>query len=402
MRLAAGRSLSVLALVSLLPAGVRAQDPIDLGALPPYPTAFARGISEQGDVVGQAAGAVGRLNTGVLWHKGRWGRYRAEELSSLSSAEVADALAFVATNVPIGYSLLPATATQPSHYSAVAWLPDPSGTRVPFELPPPPGHTNTRAFSGSASAQVVGEAWNDRELTPGQLLKRIAVSWRAGSDGKSVDVCELPPPDDFETSAAFDVNASGDVVGTVARREPDDSIRTEVVVWLRPHRQGGRCLPYPIVLGGREDLPLKQSPSINERGDVVARADVQLQGQPLASRALAWARVGWRYREPFELPVPLDEGFTDAWASDVNARGEVVGTAVTRTPGGTTARRGVLWTYARGHWRTTLLGEPGAAGTTTADRISDDGDVVGSTSSPAEGGSGALLWKRPAPRRGRR
>lgn len=391
MRLAVGRILGILIATTLpvVPAG--AQEPIDIGTLPGYSVGRARGINLRGDVVGQAARVgVEPAEQAVLWRRRAHGRFAIESLPPLPGFTRTDARDFAGGHEPVGFSYVLAPGS--AHYRAVLWRRDRSGGRVPVDLEPPPGFTDARAYAASRPGQIVGEAFNPGEVVNGSTL-RHAVSWRFGREG--IDTCDLGVPEGFDSSAAFDVNDAGDVVGTASRVESNGAgglrQRAEVVVWPRPHGRTGRCDPHPFLLLDRDDLPLKQTPSIDEHGNVVVRADLIAPGQPTISRALGWARHGWWYRHAFELPVP--EGFTDAYPSDVNRHG-VVGTALVRGADGlTTASQGVSWKFARGHWRSTLLPNPAGVAVASVGQISDTGEIVGLAPAPAAGTSGALLWR---------
>ncbi len=391
MRLSVGRILEALSAVALVAGAAAAEEPIDLGSLPGYAFGRAKGIDERGDVVGQVA-RVGAepVELAVLWHRQRPGQYVIEALPPLPGFDRSDARDFASGRVPIGFSYIPVPGA--ARFRAVYWRRDSSGLRVPVDLEPPAGFTDARAFAASLRGEVVGEALNPSEVTNGVAL-RHAVSWRLAWG--RLETCDLGVPEGFDTSTAFDVNEAGDIVGTANRTESDGAgglrMRSEVVVWRRPHRHSSACEAELLVLGGRDDLPFKQNPSINARGDVVARADLITNGQPTISRPLAWARRGRSYRPPFELPVP--GGFTDAYARDLNSHGVVVGTALVRDAANrTTSAQGVLWRFERGRWEVTLLEQPAGVGFTSPEQISEKGDVVGTTPTPATGHSGALLW----------
>ncbi len=393
MRLSVGRILGVSFALATVVGAAGAQEPVDLGTLTDYQFGRAKGLNERGDVVGQAA-RVGAepVEEAVLWRRHGRGHYAIEALPPLPGFDRSDARNFAAGRIPIGFSYIPIPGA--ARFRAVIWRPDPSGQRVPVDLEPPPGFTDARAFSASLRGQVVGEALNPSEVTNGVAL-RHAVSWRLGWGG--LDTCDLGVPEGFDTSTAFDVNEAGDVVGTANRTESDGAgglrLRSEVVVWRRPHRHSSACESEPLILGGRDDLPFKQNPSINERGDVVARGDLIVTGQPTISRPLGWARRGWWYRRPFELPVPV--GFTDAYARDVNSHGVVVGTALVRDAANRTiSAQGVLWEFLRGRWNVTLLAQPAGVDFTSPEQISEKGQVVGTTPTPTPGNSGALVWPR--------
>jgi uncharacterized membrane protein len=383
MRLTVGRILGVLLATSLLSTVAWAHEPIDLGTLPGYTVGRAKGINERGDVVGQAGGP-GVLDQGILWHKRVHRRYVPEALAPLPGFDRSDARDFAGGRVPIGYSY--GFVNGVFHSRAVLWRREPGGARVAVDLEPPPGFVDARAFSGSLEGQVVGEALNGPT--------RHAVSWRLGRDG--VDSCDLGVPEGFDSSAASGVNAAGDVVGTASRMEIDDAgqpqVRSEVVVWLRPHRRSGECAPQPFVLGGRDDLNYKLDPSINERGDVVVKASSRNGNVIVLTRPLGWARCGSRYRMPFEIPVP--EGFQDAWASDLNSRGEIVGVAQRPGSDGLLQSQGVRWRYEHWRWRVTLLANPVAGAFVSTEQISEGGAIVGTDANAGlvPGQSGALLW----------
>jgi hypothetical protein len=229
------------------------------------------------------------------------------------------------------------------------------------------------------------------------LWKLVRGSPNQPDDPPEYEVCDLGVPDGFDTSGAFGINERGDVVGVARRLESDGSggllLRSVVVVWRKPSRGPGRCPSHPIVLPSRPDLPLNQNPAISNRGDIVAQADRRTPGQVAVTRPLFWKRHGSSYHEPVELPLP--EGFTDAFATDVNGSRRVLGTAQARSlTGALQASRAVVWRHEhRGAWVASLL--PQAAGTTltVAARLSDRGEAVGSALTPQPGSSGGLLWR---------
>jgi len=392
MRFAVGRILGILTFTALLAGVAGAQEPIDLGTLPGYSIARARSVNDRGDAVGQAAGPLDGLvlppEQAVLWRVGRRGVRVAEALPPLPDFDRSDARGFVGGHTPVGFSYRVGDV----RYRAVLWRRDPSGARVPIELDPTPEFdgANAQAFAANARGQIVGQLWDPLQTEADGSIKRHAASWRLGRDG--VEVCDLGVPEGFSTSAASDVNEAGAVVGTASRIE-NGALRSEVVVWWRPHRRSGGCEAHAIVLGGRDDLPAKQNPSIDASGDIVARADRTSAGQPTVSRALVWPRHRRWYGRPFELPLPA--GFTDAYASDVNARGVVLGTALARSlPGSTLASRaqGVVWTFERGRVRIRLLANPNGVAVASAERMNHEGEVVGIAPVPLAG-AGALLWQ---------
>ena len=374
------------------PAG--AQEPVDLATLPGYEHSRPKGLNESGDVVGQAARTAGEpTEQAVLWRRSRRGNLLAEALPPLAGLDGGDARAFASERTPVGFSYVAGSGF--TLFRAVAWRKDASGLRVAVDLEPPAGFTDAQAYSANWRGEVVGEAASPAETVNGTVV-RHAMLWQRQRDG-SYEACDLGVPEGFDASTAFDLNEAGSVVGTARRLESDGAgglqVRSDVVVWQRV-RSGHDCAFRTLPLESRDDLPFEQNPSINERGDVVARADRLTPGGPTLSRALLWSRQGCGYAAPVELPLP--KGFTDAFARDLNSHGEIVGTALVRSPAGaTTAARVVVWRRgARGRFVPTLLASPAGASIAVAEQVNERGDVVGSTPMPAAGQSGGLLWKK--------
>lgn len=401
---------SLLAVLSSgLAAVATAQDPIDLGTLPGYTASRAKDINEGGDIVGQAVRPGAEpVEEAVLWDRTRGGRYVLEALPALPGLVRGDARGFANGRAPIGFSYLVGPGF--SLFRAVVWREDPSGERVPLDLTPPPGFTDATALAANARGQIAGAAQNPLEVINGSTVQH-AVLWQPlcghpnrPDDPPEYEVCDLGVPDGFDASGASGINEPGDVVGTARRLESDGRggllLRSAVVVWRKPWRRHRRCVSDPIVLPSRPELPLNQNPAINDRGDVVAEADRRVTGQPAVSRPLLWARSDGDYVEPVELRLP--EGFTDAFATDVNASGHVLGTAQVRSStGALQASRAVVWRlcHRRGSAVSLLANPPGTALTVGA-HLNDRGDAVGSAPLPLPGSSGGLLWRGATSRRG--
>ncbi len=371
-----------------------ADEPIDLGTLPDYSYGRPRVISEWGDIAGQAV-RVGEEPTeqAVVWHKRRHGEWEIQLLPPLPDLVRSDARAFAHGRTPVGYSyvLLP----DASLYRAVVWRRDSTGAIEPVELPPPPGFSDALAYAANSFGLIVGEALNPRETQNGTIVGH-AVAWWPRRNG-SYEPIDLGVPEGWDASAGADVNEAGMVVGTARRVESDGNggtlRRANVVVWPHPHPDRG-CHDGMLVLPGRADLPNNMNPAISAFGVIVARADRAVAGQPTVSRALLWRWGRHGYGDPLELPVP--DSFTDAFARDVDAGGDVVGTAQVRSSGGpsASASRAVIW--RRGHgwsWTPILLPNPPDTSFTQAEKMNERGDVVGNSPAPADGASGALLWR---------
>jgi len=379
----------------------RAQQPVGVDTLPGYELSRPRSLNESGDVVGQVARtAVEPTEQAVLWHRTGRGGLRAEALPPLDGLERGDARAFASERTPVGFSYV---AGEFSLFRAVLWRRDVSGARLAVDLEPPPGFTDAQAYSANGRGEIVGEAANPGETVNGSTMRR-AVLWQPRRDG-GYEVCDLGVPEGFDASTAFDINDSGAIAGTARRLESDGAgglrARSDVVVWQRlernhegSHERAHGCTFAPVLLPAREDLPFDQNPSISERGDVVARADRLTPNLPTVSRGLLWSRRRCAYAAPVELPLP--EGFTDAFARDVNGQGDVAGTALVRSPSGaTTGSRAIVWRRGeRGRFVAEPLDNPPGTALSVAEGMNERGDVVGSSPAPAAGQSGGLLWKK--------
>jgi hypothetical protein len=370
------------------------ETPSQLEALPGYTWSRPRFISEWGPIAGQVVRQGEEpAEQALVWKKRHDGGRELEPLPPLPGFLRGDARGFARLTIPIGFSYLDELRVARSR--AVAWPKDPtSGQRVALDLEPPPGFTGAQANAANALGWIVGEAISPGEVVNGQTL-RHAVVWRLHGDG-SHQACDLGVPGGFDVSSASDINEFGLVVGTARRFEPDGNggvrTRADVVVWW-PSGFPDPCPFVPKLLPAREDLPLSQNPAISLWGQVVARADRVAAGQPTVSRALLWRWSCQGYQEPVELPVP--QGFSDAFARDVDARGRVLGTAQVRPgPGSTvTASRAVVWKpRCGGNWQALVLASPNDTALVSAERMNEWGDVVGTVSNPTADSTGGLLW----------
>lgn len=351
-------------------------NPVEIGALPGYERSRVKQINNHGDIVGQAVRASEEpLQVAALWRRVRAGRYQAEVLPPLDGFDRSEARGFATRFVPVGYSFQ-VGGTQ----RATAWPMDRfAGLRVAVDLEPPPGFTDARVFSGNGIGLAVGEVRNPREAVDGVPIRHAAV-WRSTWNG-GFAVCDLGVPEGYLTSTANDVNSLGLVVGTVLGRSENGQLTTDAVVW-RPLGRFHECRFEAVVLPSAADATVV-SPAINEAGTVVAQG----AGTPL--RALLWRRVGRHYADPEVLPPP--EGFTQALARAINARGDIVGTAQ-RTVDGVAEARVVLWRRTHRGWTTWMLTSPVDTSRIDSEHLNDRGDVIADTTAPAAGSSGAYLW----------
>ncbi len=357
-------------------------NPIDIGVVPGYQLSRVKQINNRGDIVGQAVRVSNEpTQQAVLWHKVRGLPHEAEALPALDGFVRGDARGFATDRIPIGISFIPAGPIR-----AVAWRMDwTAGQRVAVDLEPPPGFTDAQAFSGNGLGLVAGDASNPKELVDG-LVVRHAVLWRVTAAG-GVTLCDLGVPDGFVTSTANDVNARGFVVGTARRHSATGSLVTTAFVW-RPLGCRQACQFEAIPLASGSAVSTVQAPAINERGDVVAQATGSA-----SSSAVLWRRHGHKYEDPETLPPP--EGFTDALARAINARGDIVGTAQKRSPGKPISEaRVVLWRRTSHGWTSSVLTSPSNTTLINSEHLNDRGDVIADTAFPPPGSSGAYLWMK--------
>jgi hypothetical protein len=379
------------AFLCMLGSAALAEDPVDVGTLAGYATSRPRDISNHGDLVGQAVRfGLEPGEQAALWTRTPDG-YAVEALPALPGMLRSDARGFSKHGAPVGYSFL--TGGGVTLFRAAVWREDPSGERVPEDLEPPPGFTDALANGANRHGLIVGLASNPREFVNG-LPRRSAAAWiRTPGDG--YEVVDLGVPDGFDISAASAVNEPGEVVGTALGQETDDDgnlvQRIAVVVWRHVGRHGCRSAEA-IVLPLPADLPTAMNPAVNDAGLIVVQAE--RSGPPTVSRPLFWKRSRHGYDGPHGLPVP--EGFTDAYPTDVNEDGEVLGTAQVRPPTGpATLSQAVVW-KARHKDRHAIevLPNPPDTPIVTSTSINERGDALGIARAPLPGSSGGLLWKR--------
>jgi hypothetical protein len=367
---------------------VTGEEPLELPTLPGYLRATTRDVNNRGQVVGVATGAPGTARQAILWSRRPWEPDSVQPLPVLPGMLHGHASAISRNGIPVGYSTLDADTR------ATLWRRGPGGDWEAVELEPPPGLIIAFATGVNSRGTVVGWAANPNELVGGDFVQR-AVLWRR-QPGGGYQAVELETPDGFQSRGAA-INERGNVVGTALRTEVEDGIsfvRSDIVVWRRTFAAHGWHSRTPVVLNPLPDLPTNQAPAINLHGDVVAYGQVR---DGLVTRPLLWKLQRCRgprasYADPIELPVP--EGFTDAWATDINRFGRVVGTALVWDGLALLSSRGVVWTRDRhGHWRTEELEPPEDGLLIFAPRLNDRGWVVGNDLLASGGGTGALLWK---------
>ena len=382
---------SVLVCVS---AAGGAEPPVDVGTLDGYASSRPRNLDNHRDLVGVAARPGPEpTSQAVLWERTDDG-YEMEALPALDNLPRSEAYGFGRRGTPVGYSFVSSGGF--SLFRAVAWRKDVSGLRVAEDLEPPPGFSDALAFAGNHHGLVVGAASNPSELVDG-LTRRQAVAWEPTKDG--YEVTDLGVPEGYAVSDASGVNELGEIVGTAVRRESDGSggliQRTAVVVWRRGCGRHGRSRAETLVLPLPDDLPRGTSPAISTPGLVVIRAERSTPGQPLVSRPLIWVRRGHDFDGPYELPVP--KGFTDAFPTDVNEEGIVLGTALTRQSTFPTlvGSQVVVWTRWHKHgYRASVFPNPEGASIVTSTALNEHGDALGFASPAPPGGSGGYIWKK--------
>jgi hypothetical protein len=391
MKFPLSRAALAAALTGMIGGAASAEDPIDVGTLDGYATSRPRDISNHGDLLGQAVRTAPEPGEqAALWTRTRDG-YAVEALPAAPGLVRSDARAFSKHGAPVGYSFV--TGGGVSLFRAVLWRKDTSGERVPEDLEPPPGFTDALAYGANRQGLIVGLVSNPLESVNG-LPRRNAAAW-VRTRGGDYEVVDLGVPEGFDISAASAVNEPGDVVGTALAQDTDDDgnpvQRISVVVWRHVGRHGCRSTET-MVLPMPADLPSAMNPSINDEGLVVVQAE--RPGPPTVSRALYWKRSRHGYGEPRELPVP--EGFTDAYPTDVNEDGEILGTAQVRPPTGPPAlSQAVVWkSRHKGRHAVEILPNPQDTPIVTSTSINERGDALGIARAPLPGWTGGLLWKR--------
>ena len=166
-------------------------------------------------------------------------------------------------------------------------------------------------------------------------------------------------PGSASASALSDINNRGQAVGKAAIGSQGDE---RAVVWQDS---------LLVELAALPDYPLSSAAAINERGQIVGTAS-----DGFRSRAVLWEDGAI-----IDLTPP---GWASCAASDINARGDVVGTCA--RPVG--SNRAVLW-------RDGVIVELGVlpgSNESVATAINDAGVVIGSVRNPFEDRSTAFRW----------
>jgi hypothetical protein len=201
---------------------------------------------------------------------------------------------------------------------------------------------------------------------------------------RAEDPAELPAPPGYDRAVANDLNDWAQAVGqATALGAP-----RQAVIWRKPSLRWWKprvVEPLPTLPG----MVDSEATRISRSGIPVGSSSLLAPGMALF-RAVVWRRLHGQW-EPVELePLP---GYTEAIASSVNARGQVVGW--TFNPGeifeGDVVRRAVLWQPARGGDYTAIELQTPDGFQTSADDINDTGDVVGRAYRTEFGDAGPFL-----------
>jgi probable HAF family extracellular repeat protein len=227
-----------------------------------------------------------------------------------------------------------------------------NGSWTRQELPTRTGSGSVHAISGRGDQAVGSMALEGGRGT--------AVVWT--ESGGAWTLTELSP----SGSSAWDINEIGQVTGT-AQGQP--------VVWT-PAGAGW------TVQGFLEPLPgdaFAEARAINNLGDVVGWSGLGSLGTD-RSRAVVWRRAGTGWSEPIDLiPPGSNVGITASTASDINDKGQIVGTAIDERLEFTLRQKGFLWIETLG---LVDLGVFEGRGT-TASAISEGNQIAGSNTEVA-------------------
>lgn len=248
---------------------------------------------------------------------------------------------------------------------AVAW--DKQGDATVLDQLPGGSHGN-KALGINNAGQIVGEVFEvHAHPNPwfGSQSFGHAVTWDKG--GVLTELPFLPGVNKLqEQTSAAAINDRGTIAGWASADR-----HQRAVIWTPT--SGG---DYTITrLGELPDMMLSQAADINNQGQVVGHALLNT----LEGVAVTWDREG----NPTVLPVP--DGTKYPYATGINNKGEIVGTA---RVGGTTV--GLVWTPVPGGGYTFSVLEDIGSWSAPSD-INDAGIIIGRAALPT-GATRAVLW----------
>jgi probable HAF family extracellular repeat protein len=331
----------------------------DLGTLGGE-SSYAYDVNDGGVVVGASQNADG------LFHGFRWTVSGGlQPLSPLPGDRESRAVAITADGTVLGISIAAGGATRP-----VIWAP--SGTVEELAIPPITGAQLT-PNDRNAQGAVAGDALFTDD--PEALVH--AWVWSSGAEFTDL-ASQLEVP--FENYAAA-INDGGQVVGTLGAG------LWRAYVW-RP-QSGGQTLGVPGTVPDRTQVTAQ---GVNGDGRVAGWARLlppeDDADAPPDSPFASFGSYGyvWSEGSGFTLLAGFPgESQSEAVASDLNDRGDVVGSAV--PPGGENINA-VAW--PRGRAVVALNGAD--VNPSVALAVNNTGIAVGWTSTSAEGADRATVW----------
>lgn len=347
--------------------------------LPPLPVARRYRVSDLGPLLDDQFGSVGLNERGqIVGGNGgrRMGDNRAFVRSAAGLAGRSRDLAGLpgdggraATNLndrgrqAIGYVMLPETGlvadlryrfTTGRVYRpcAVVWDKPGGGAAAPRALALLPGAEHVTARAINDSGQIAGTG---RVRGPAGPEKPLL--WENGR----VYTLSLPPGS--RSGHAADINDRGQIVGG-----GHGGRAMEALFWERGRPR--RLVPLP-------GAAWNDANAINERGDVVGTALFRGGGAAAASRALLWD-AGPNHAPRELAPLPGDQ---NSRASDLNDRGQVVGTSLAAAAGPgnnwNPPRRAWVWAQGTMHDLNALLPPGSGWHLSEAVRVNNRGEIAG-------------------------
>jgi probable HAF family extracellular repeat protein len=337
----------------------------------------ALGTASRGSSINDRGWVAGFTTFGSTRHATLWKGFHAEDLGAIGGANTNSNVVWDGLNnrgLVAGISQTAMAEPRGEDWSCSAFFPAATATgrvcvgfaweRGDFmPLPVFPGGTNGFATGVNDSGEIVGWAENgveDDTCNDPQVLQFRAALWE--ERGRRINIAELPPLGDDETSAATAINERGDVVGISGACA--DAVggfsAKHSVLWRK-----GKPTRIDDFGGISWNTPM----AINIHGEVVGFANPpgDVDGQYNAT-AFYWNE------DDGIANLKTLPGNTNSQAHGINTRGQVVGISF----GGTGGSRAFIWEGEGPIVNLNSRVVPGYKGTLTDARdINERGEITG-------------------------
>ncbi len=267
----------------------------------------------------------------------------------------------------------------PNGMRAYLWTPDRRGgsTGTTVDLGTlAPGARWTEANGINDRGQIVGAG----DVGAGPSRSRVAWIWNPTSPRRATGVM-VPLAVGGTQSAAYDINAAGQVVGYYHRFEQSMGM-PRGFLWTPTERNG--TVGQAVDIGSLGSSTYARA--LNDYGQVAGESYVEGAG----FRPILWTPHVENGTTGRMIELPMLPGALWASAMGINRYGQVVGVA---DFGGFLVRRAFLWTPATRNGTTgTLVDLGNIGGSANAYDINDEGMVTGDMNTPGRTANRTFLW----------